>query len=113
MGYFPAAWREAVVRPFPKNLNSKGLSDLRPISMLPLFSKLLERIVYEQVFLYVNDNSILPRYQLCFRKGYSTVHPLPYWRLGLKFLRHGMTNKLQLLFRLIFQRHSTQFIMNY
>ena len=76
VGYFPAIWKEALVCPLPKIPNPKAYSDLRPISLLPFLSKVLERIVYQQVFEYICINSILPFYQSGFRKGHSTATAL-------------------------------------
>lgn len=39
VGYFPESWRESIVRPIPKVKTPSSLSDLRPISLLPVFSK--------------------------------------------------------------------------
>lgn len=76
VGYFPASWKVALVCPLPKIANPKTYSDLRPISLLPFLSKVLERIVYQQVYDFLNQNSILPPCQSGFRKGHSTATTL-------------------------------------
>jgi len=48
-------------------------SNYRPISLLDEFSKLLEKILYKRLYLYLNGNSKLYRYQFGFRKYYSTI----------------------------------------
>ena len=42
----------------------------RPISVLPAFSKILERVIYNRMVNYL-DNNILCHQQFGFRKGYS------------------------------------------
>lgn len=71
-GVFPAPWRKALIRPISKNNNPLTPSDLRPISILPCFSKVLEKIVCTQLTDYLNLNEILPPLQSGFRKGRST-----------------------------------------
>lgn len=76
VGYFPRPWRESVVCPIPKKPNPETTQDLRPISLLPIISKVLERIVYVQISQYISDNNILPSQQSGFREGHSTVTAL-------------------------------------
>lgn len=48
-GLFPKCWKIALVTPIPKVSDPKVLSDLRPISLLPILSKVLEKIVSHQL----------------------------------------------------------------
>ena len=52
------------------------LTNYRPISVLSSFSKILERIMYNRVYNFLNDNNLLFRKQFSFRKGHSTDHAL-------------------------------------
>lgn len=45
--YFPGVLKLAKVVPLPKCGNPETLNELRPISIAPVFSKILEKIVYE------------------------------------------------------------------
>ena len=47
-GYFPRVCRTAIVCPIPKVSKPLVLNDLRPISLLSVLSKVLERAVYKQ-----------------------------------------------------------------
>jgi potassium voltage-gated channel Eag-related subfamily H protein 8 len=47
-------------------------SNYRPISVLPVFSKILERVVYERLLNYLNKYNILLNNQYGFRKNHST-----------------------------------------
>ena len=45
---FPDIWKTAVVMPVQKSNQNSSLSNFHPISILPVFSKILERIVFNQ-----------------------------------------------------------------
>ena len=47
-------------------------SNYRPIATLSPFSKVLERLVYNQLYSFIDKHQILYKYQFGFRKGYST-----------------------------------------
>ena len=44
-GVIPAAWRTVVITPVPKCTPASGVSDLRPISVTPILSRIVERLV--------------------------------------------------------------------
>ena len=73
---FPDAWRHALVIPIPKISNPTSFSNYRPISILPFLSKVLERIVHDQLYLFLYKNNILSSFQSGFRPGHSTVTTL-------------------------------------
>lgn len=73
---FPTTWQTAVVKPIPKNSCPTTFKDLRPISILPCSSKILEKIVANQVRQYLEKNEILPRKQSGFRKSHGTTTAL-------------------------------------
>lgn len=75
-GMFPSRWKLAHVVPIPKLSNPSQLNDFRPISILPLLSKILEKIVAKQLTTYVNEYSILPSTQSGFRSDHSTTTAL-------------------------------------
>ena len=47
--YFPVAWKIAIVNPIPKVTCPSELSEFRPISILPSLSKVLERLMKNQL----------------------------------------------------------------
>ena len=69
--YFPIGWKEAVVSPLPKVSNPKELGQFRSISILPALSKILERILEQQIRSHINEYNILPPKQSGFRSGFS------------------------------------------
>lgn len=48
----------------------------RPISVLSLISKVMERMMYHKLYEYVNENSLLDDHQFGFRRFHSTASAL-------------------------------------
>ena len=71
--YFPTPWKFALITPLAKTKEPKEYSDLRPVSVLPVLSKILEKVLYRQIYEFVSTNNILATNQSGFRKGYSTT----------------------------------------
>ena len=71
-GVFPQSWKKARVTPIHKGGDIKEPSNFRPISVLPIFSKILERAVFEQLYNYMNSNQLLNTNQSGFRPLHST-----------------------------------------
>lgn len=73
-GVFPDSLKRAVVRPLLKkpNLDSSELSNYRPISNLPFLGKILEKVVFKQLEVFLQNNNTHNKFQSGFRKGHST-----------------------------------------
>ena len=48
------------------------MSNYRPVSNLSFMSKVVERVVTEQLNEYLHTNDLMPRYQSAYRKKHST-----------------------------------------
>ena len=70
-GQIPSLLKESTVVPIQKIKGSVKATDLRPINMLATIEKLLERIVYQQLIEYVQENNILMINQSGYRKYHS------------------------------------------
>ena len=77
-GHFPDNWKMANVQPVHKKNSRQMKSNYRPISLLPLISQLIEKIIYEQTKKYLSDHNILYKYQSGFRTNHSTDTCLSY-----------------------------------
>ena len=73
---FQSEWKIAKVTPLFKNGSKRDLRNYRPISVLPLVSKLFEKIIYSQYCDYLQDNRLLNTYQSGFRSMHSTLTAL-------------------------------------
>ncbi len=61
-----------MVKPIFKSGNSDDMVNYRPISLLPVLSKVLEKVVSEQFLHHLENNNLLHPLQFCFRHNYST-----------------------------------------
>lgn len=77
-GKFPAEWKIAKVSAIFKKGSKLDIGNYRPISVLPILSKVLEKLVHLQVYKYLQDNNILKREQSGFRSKHSTQTSLHY-----------------------------------
>ena len=68
---FPIALEHAKVAPFPKTNDLSDPNDYRPISVLPVMSKPLERHIHKHVPQYLEKNKLIHQYQSGFRPDHS------------------------------------------
>ena len=71
-GIFPKMMKEAIVSPVYKKGTKDLISNYRPISVLNVFAKILEKVVYDRLANYVDATGILYAKQFGFRSGHST-----------------------------------------
>ena len=69
---FPDPFKLACVIPAPKISNPKSLDDVRPISLLPVFAKIFEKILECNMTKFLNKNEIITSSQFGFRINSST-----------------------------------------
>ena len=60
------------VVPLFKKGDKANEGNYRPVSILPIVSKIYERLAYNQLYKYLQDNNLIYEYQSGFRNGYST-----------------------------------------
>ena len=73
-GIFPDALKVAKVTPIFKSGDSSMLGNYRPIYVLPIFSKILEKIMYNRLYNYFKNNNLFYAKQFDFQKNTSTEH---------------------------------------
>lgn len=71
-GVVPDKLKWAKVLPLYKADDPSTFSNYRPISILPCFSKVLEKIVYNRLLAYFKENKLLYDHQYGFRENHST-----------------------------------------
>ena len=74
----PQMWKFANVLPLYKNGDRGSINNYRPVSLLSCTSKLLERIIFKNLYNYIRDNNILTPHQSGFQSGDSTTNQLAY-----------------------------------
>ena len=75
-GIFPNLCKLAKVIPIYKKDNPLLCLNYRPISLLPVFSKIFERVIYKRMFHYLTENNMIYKRQFGFRENHSTNHAL-------------------------------------
>ena len=75
-GVVPDKFKLAKVVPLYKKGEHNLASNYRPISLLNIYSKLLEKIVYKRLYSFLEKNKILYNHQFGFRKNHSTAMAL-------------------------------------
>ena len=71
-GVVPEQLKIAKVIPIYKKENAEVLSNYRPVSVLPCFAKILERLMFNRCMDYIDKNDILNEKQFGFRSNHST-----------------------------------------
>lgn len=75
LNYFPAQWKHALIIMLPKpGKPPTQTSSYRPISLLPLMSKIFEKLLLTRIHETVDLDQIIPNYQFGFRQHHSTIH---------------------------------------
>ena len=75
-GNFPSNWKRGNIIPVHKMANKDLINNYRPVSLLPLFSKIYEKCVYDTLYNYFEGNGLFSKSQSSFRKGDSCVSQL-------------------------------------
>ena len=75
---FPKQCKTAKIRPIYKKGSKLEAVNYRPISLLPLISKVFERCIHDQLQKYVTNFNIIYKFQSGFRSDFSTDTCLSY-----------------------------------
>ena len=70
-GVFHSELKLAKVIPLYEANDPMAFSNYRPVSVLPVFSKILERIMYNQLLPFINKHKLLYAYQFGFRINHA------------------------------------------
>ena len=80
-GKFPKIWKKANVVPVHKKEDKMLVKNYRPISLLPIFGKMFERVIYNSLFNYFQSNILFTPFQsgflpgdLCIAQLLSIIH---------------------------------------
>ena len=75
-GIFPCSWKVARVSPIYKNGIKSNMDNYRPISVISVIAKTMEKLVHNQLYSYLQQSNILTSTQHGFRPFHSTVTAL-------------------------------------
>jgi hypothetical protein len=71
-GSYPARLKFSVIRPIYKSGDKSTALNYRPISLMPVFSNIFEKVIHNKLIENFNKNAILNGYQYGFRSEMST-----------------------------------------
>ena len=75
-GVFPEKWKVARVKPIFKSGQQSDMNNYRPISILSGVSGLFEKLVCDQIFVFLAAKNLLSSNQFAYRKLHSTITSL-------------------------------------
>ena len=71
-GIYPSIWKHSLINPKHKKGDTDNPSNFRPLSILPVLSKILEKVVATQLMEHLENNQLISNTQHGFRKHLST-----------------------------------------
>lgn len=72
--FFPLQWKVAKIILIPKpGKNPELVTSYRPISLLPIVSKILEKLLLKRLLPIIDKDNLIPNYQFGFRQQHSTI----------------------------------------
>ena len=77
-GIFPDVLKVGKVTPIFKKGNLEDIGNYRPVSTLPIFGKIFEKVIYSRIYSFALSQNILDKNQFGFRKSHSTSHAVNY-----------------------------------
>ena len=77
-GYFPEVLKIGKITPIYKKDNPQTLGNYRPVSVLPIFSKIFEKVIYSRLYSFMTSMNVIYENQFGFRKNHSTSHAINY-----------------------------------
>ena len=72
-GIFPSKMKIARVTPIHKKGSRLDINNYRPISVLPIFSKILEKCIFNRLIDFIDKHKLLIKNQFGFRRGHTTA----------------------------------------
>ena len=75
-GSFPDIWKKGNIIPVHKKYEKNLVKNYRPISLLPVCSKIFERLIFNSIYNYITINKLLSPLQSGFKPGDSCTNQL-------------------------------------
>ena len=73
---YPSNMKKSVIIPIHKNNNKNNIENYRPISIIPQFSKIIEKIIIKRINNFIEKNNIISSNQYGFKKKSNTLHTI-------------------------------------
>ena len=75
-GTYPSVCKKANIIPVHKKDSRQNKMNYRPISLLPIFGKIFEKVMFDEIYKHLCENGLLAQQQSGFRPGDSTINQL-------------------------------------
>ena len=73
-GKFLEEWKKPNVAPVFKKGDKQCVKNYRPVSLLPICSKIFERIMYNNTYNYLINSNLISQNQSGFKRGDSSIN---------------------------------------
>ena len=73
---FPNEWKKTNIAPIHKKDDKQLIQNYRPVSLLLICGKIFEKLMFNSLFEYLENNNLLNPHQSGLRPGHSCVHQL-------------------------------------
>ena len=94
IGHFPDALKVGRVTPIFKKGNVEDVGNFRPVSTLPIFGKIFEKVIYKRIYDFALSQKILDQNQFGFRKSHGTSYAVNY---SMKIVQDALKNRKHVL----------------
>ena len=75
-GIYPTTWKLANIQPVHKKKSRQLVENYRPISLLPICGKVFEKVMFDEMYRFLDSNSLLSKNQSGYRPGDSCINQL-------------------------------------
>ena len=76
LSYFPDIWKRSNIIPVHKKNDKQLVKNYRPISLLPIFGKIFEKIIFNKIYHFLLEERLLNPNQSGFRQSDSCINQL-------------------------------------
>ena len=74
--YYPDIWKKSNIIPVHKKNDKRLVNNYRPISLLPVFGKIFEKIIFNKIYNYLSKENLLNSNQSGFQPSDSCINQL-------------------------------------
>ena len=78
IGKFPDVLKVGKITPIYKKGDPQLLDNYRPVSVIPIFGKIFEKVIYNRLYSFFSAMNVIYDKQFGFRKNHSTKHAVNY-----------------------------------